>query len=228
MEILHEMDDSQLETTLIRLCLALPKFSYLIRTCPPTYISRATRDFDVAMKEALESILGVPLSEWPWLKASLPSSHGGVNLRSASLHAPTDFMASSSHSKTLVGKMLKRAPGLSPHISFTVAALSFAAFRPDWQCLEDIDVPLGQYYRSPSMRSCLLSLAPSTRARTQALSSALPHAGDWLNGVPSAALGLLHDREFCSCLRYWLGVPLHSTSYFCPECHSTADPFGDY
>ena len=75
----------------------------------------------------------------------------------------------------------------------------------------------------------LLSSTPSTRARTLALSSALPHAGDWLNGVPSAALGLLlHDREFRSCLRYWLGVPLHSTSYFCPECRSTADPFGDH
>ena len=65
LEILHEMDDSQLETTLIRSCLALPKFSYLIRTCPPTYISRATRDFDVAMREALESILGGPYLSGP-------------------------------------------------------------------------------------------------------------------------------------------------------------------
>ena len=29
-------------------------------------------------------------------------------------------------------------------------------------------------------------------------------------------------------LRYWLGVSLHSTAYSCPECHSTADPFGDH
>ena len=57
LEILHEMDDSQLETTLIRSCLVLPKFYYLIRTCPPIYISRATRNFD-------------------GLKASLPSSRG--------------------------------------------------------------------------------------------------------------------------------------------------------
>ena len=69
LEILHEMGDSQLETTLIHSCLALPKFSYLISTCRPTYISQATRDFDVAMREALESILGGPLSEWSWLKA---------------------------------------------------------------------------------------------------------------------------------------------------------------
>ena len=25
---------------------------------------------------------------------------------------------------------------------------------------------------------------------------------------------------------YWLGVPLHCSSYSCPECHNTADPFG--
>ena len=60
-------------------------------------------------------------------------------------------------------------------------------------------------------------------------SSALPHAGDWLNGVPSTALGLLlHDQEFHCCLRYWLGTPLHSSAYSCPECHSIADPFGDH
>ena len=52
---------------------------------------------------------------------------------------------------------------------------------------------------------------------------------DWLNGVPSAALGLLlRDQEFCSCLRYWLCVPLHITAYSCPECHAMADPYGDH
>ena len=57
----------------------------------------------------------------------------------------------------------------------------------------------------------------------------LPHAGDWLNGVPSEALGLrLQDREFRVSLRYWLGVPLHSSPYSCPECHATADEFGDH
>ena len=46
---------------------------------------------------------------------------------------------------------------------------------------------------------------------------------------PAATLGLhLRDEEFRCCLRYWLGVPLHSTSYSCPECHSSADPLGDH
>ena len=42
-------------------------------------------------------------------------------------------------------------------------------------------------------------------------------------------LGLhLHDTEFRSCLRYWLGVPLHSSPHPCPECGGTADALGDH
>ena len=228
---LHDMQDSQLETTLLRSCLALPRFSYILRTTPPSYIEQAARDFDVAVRETLEAIVGIPITEWSWLKASLPSSRGGINLRSASLHAPAAYLASASCSQELVGKMLGRPSGCSPHIRSVVAALSASASRPDWQALEDINVPLRQHSLSLAIDEAtyqrLLSYAPSTRARALVHSSALPHAGDWR--VPSTALGLhLQDQEFRCCLRYWLGVPLHSTSYCCPECHSTADPFGDH
>ena len=121
---LHDMQDSQLETALLRSCLALPKFSYILRTSPPSYIEQAARDFDVAVRETFEVILGCPLSEWSWLKASLPSSHGGINLRSASLHAPAVFLASSSCSQELVGKMLGRVPSRSPHVGSAIAALA--------------------------------------------------------------------------------------------------------
>ena len=60
--------------------------------------------------------------------------------------------------------------------------------------LEDIDVPLHQHSLSlandEALHQQLLSSAPSTHSRALALSSALPHAGDWLNGIPTAALGL--------------------------------------
>ena len=121
----------------------------------------------------------------------------------------------------------------SPHSETKVAALSAAASRPDWQCLEDIDVPLKQYSLSIAIDEALyrylLSTASSTHAHALALSSALPHAGDWLNGVPSATLGLhLQDQEFRCCLHYWLGVPLHRFSYSHPEYHNRPDPFGDH
>ena len=225
---LHDMQDSQLETTLLRSCLALPKFSYILRTSPPSYIEQASRDFDVAVRETLEVILGGPLSEWSGLKASLPSSRGGINLRSASLHAPAAFLASSC-SQELVGKMLGRLPSRSPHVGSAVAALATSTSRPDWQLLEDIDVPLQQHSLSLAIDEAayqrLLSSAPSSHDHALAHSSVLPHAGDWLNGVPSTALGLhLHDQEFRCCLRYWLGVPLHSTSYSCQSAAAQRTP----
>ena len=59
--------------------------------------------------------------------------------------------------------------------------------------------------------------------------SAIRHAGDWLNVVPSSALGLhLLDREFRFCLQYWLGLQMFEEGLRCPVCHAVADPFGDH
>ena len=55
------------------------------------------------------------------------------------------------------------------------------------------------------------------------LSTALPHASDWLNVVPLSLL--LHDQEFRFCLRYWLGLPLYADPSLCQR---PADPFGDH
>ena len=61
------------------------------------------------------------------------------------------------------------------------------------------------------------------------LSSAIHHAGDWLNVIPSPSLGLhLHDREFCFCLQYWLGLQMFEDYGICPVCQSGADRFGDH
>ena len=73
----------------------------------------------------------------------------------------------------------------------------------------------------------LLSSAPDTRSRALALSSSIPHAGDWLNVVPSSTLGLhLHDREFRLCVDYWLGLKMSDEESRCPLCAGkrVADP----
>ena len=203
----------------------------------PVHLAISSRQlakgFDAALRETLEAILGGPTTEWSWLKASLPSSRGGINLRWASLHAPAAFVASSISSCNMVGRLLNQTPSSSPVLGAAIAALSTSAARPDWQLLDEIDVPTTQHHLSLAIDEAvhhqLLSLAPSTRARALALSTSLPHTGDWLNGVPSATLGLhLQDQSFRCCLRYWLGVPLHSSPYSCPECRSIADEFGDH
>ena len=229
----HYLDDSQLETTLLRSCLALPKISYVLRACPPTHLTQAAEELDFAMRETLETITGVPMSDWSWLKASLPCSRGGLNICSTVLHAPAALIASSHSAQSLVESILGFSPGTSHHINAAVTALAATAARLNWTCLEEVDVPLHQkplsYAIDDASYQHLLSTAPTTRSRALTLSCGLPHAGDCLNVVPSPPMGLhLQDKEFRSCLRYWLGVSLHSSSYPCPECEGIADVFGDH
>ena len=107
---LQDMDDSQLEVTLLRSCLALPKVAFILRACPPSHILHAATEFDTTIRQTLEAIVGGPVSDWSWLKASLPSNWGGLNLRSASRHAPAAYLASSTCSQSLVEQILGQPP----------------------------------------------------------------------------------------------------------------------
>jgi hypothetical protein len=83
-----------METALLRSCLSLPKISFTLRTCAPNLIHPALAAFDNIMRDSLEDLCGGPISDWSWLKASLPVSLGGLNLRQAPLHAPAAFIGS--------------------------------------------------------------------------------------------------------------------------------------
>ena len=67
------------------------------------------------------------------------------------------------------------------------------------------------------------------QSRALALSCSIPHAGDWLNAIPSRTLGLLFlDRKCHVCLQYWLGLPIFSESSRCSICHVSADQYGNH
>ena len=149
------------------------------------------------------------------------------------LHAPAAFISSAASTKILVERILNRPTNLDTYLEKAVSALSSSSSHPEWLNLDDIDIPLRQRHLScaidEAMYQNLLDTSPSTRARALANSSALPHAGDWLNGVPSDVLGLhMQDKEFNSCLKYWLGIPLHSAPHLCPACRTSADEYGDH
>ena len=105
----------------------LPKLAYALHTHPLHYITEATRDFDALIRESLETIVRGPISEWSWLKASLPSTLGGINLGSTSLHAPAANVASSLSSDTLVSDLLGELVDHSAGLGLALAALSISA-----------------------------------------------------------------------------------------------------
>lgn len=185
------------------------------------------------MRDALSDIAGNPIPDWSWLKASLPSSRGGLNIRRACLHAPAAYVSSLNESRSLVARILGHTPDFHRCLDSTIPALANAAARPGWASLEDIDVPLKQKSLSHCIDvasfNMLVDTAPNTRSKALALSSSLKHAGDWLNVVPSSTLGLhLQDREFRFCLGYWLGLKLSESDSVCAVCRSKNDDYGDH
>ncbi len=230
---LPDLQDSQMETTLLRHCLALPKVAFALRTCPPSHLQEAATAFDHAMRDALTDLAGGPLSAWAWLKASLPSSLGGLTVRQASLHAPAAYLASLSQCDDLVTGILGYVPKASQHLIPALSSLAQATGKPEWTSIQDVDVPLRQRPLSHTIDLAsfdeLIACSQDDRSRALAHSTALPHAGDWLNVIPSKALGLhLQDLEFRLCLQYWLGLRMVEEGAPCPVCQRVADPYGDH
>ena len=136
-------------------------------------------------------------------------------------------------SRGLVSRILGHTPP-SFHQATSVGLLAEAAGRPDWTSLDEVDVPHRQRPLSHSIDDCcfqlLLESAPDKRSMALAHSSSLPNAGDWLNAIPSSALGLhISDRDFRLCLGYWLGLRMvgedDSSSLV---CQGQADGYGDH
>ena len=186
------------------------------------------------MYDFISDLAGGPLSDWSWLKASLPVSYGGLGIRRASLHAPAAFIGSYAQGQSLIEDILGHSPSTSPHLSPALADLALAAGRADWSSdIQSLDVSPCQHQLSQAIdQACftrLLQQSPNPRFRALALSCAIPHAGDWLRVIPSSTLGLhLLDWEFRLCLQYWLGIPLLEEGLGCSVCSVVSDGLGDH
>ena len=175
------MGDSQLESTILSSCLALPKVSFVFRPAHPVIFTISPRSSTLpCVRRTLESIIGGPVSDWSCLKSILPSSRGGLNLRSASRHAPAAFLSSYAASLPLVERILGLHPGPSPHTAAAVSVLANSAATPEWLSLEDIDVPVRQHHLSLAIDEAshhlLQSSAPTIHSRALAQSTSLHHS----------------------------------------------------
>ena len=136
---------------ILSLSLSLPKISYSLHTCPHSYLDRAFELFDQAIRDALEDLVGAPLPDWAWPKASLPVKRRGLNISCAALHGPAAYLGSLEQSRPLVERILGYSSGPPSHLYDSIVALAAAADHPNWLSLEDINIPLCQSSISSSI-----------------------------------------------------------------------------
>ena len=109
---LSSLQDLQMAVTFLRSSWSFSKMSYLIRTTPSTFISDALEAFDAKVRETFSDLLSISIPDWSWLKATLPCSMGGLNLRLAALHSPAAYLSSVHSCSDLISKII-RTPSIS-------------------------------------------------------------------------------------------------------------------
>lgn len=134
--------------------------------------------------EIVTNLIGGPLpdSDWSWLKASLPSSVGGLSIRQASLNSPAAYISS--------------YPMQISHVQYTGACWSATStsscghYIRGCSCiLAGLGIHQQYWYSSHSTHPFLKNLwgllmscwpsAPNIQSKVLALSSAIQHASDY-------------------------------------------------
>lgn len=195
---------------LLRASISIPRLIYFLR-CAPTWRNHAALLlYDNALKIAVEGILNCSLSPDSWSQSSLPVKFGGLGVRHAVETAIPSFLASSY--------------SCLPHLN---------SLLPDFLCEQDDAVTEGEQQWSlhgptelPPMLlrgsqkvwelpiitktiSTLLSTALTPHDTARILAMDQPHAGAWLNALPSPQLGThLSNDSFRVAVAFRLGCEI--------------------
>jgi hypothetical protein len=92
--------------TLIKNCLFIPKFNFLLRTTPFWKFSNCFNSIDSSLKPSLERILNLRLTDLQWRQSTLPIIFGGLGIRRISDICLPAFLSSIHGVKKLVSLLL--------------------------------------------------------------------------------------------------------------------------
>ena len=221
--LLPFIEDPHTEFVLLRSCLALPKLMFSLRTVDTTDHQEPLQEYDRITREALTRIMGSPLQDLQWSQATLPTSMGGLGLRSAVEHAPGAYVASYTSSQPLL-KSLLALPEETPSLPLPPTSLNlFSELMGEEATTESLE-GCGQKFLSLQVDLAAAARLADVTARLGSLreqarlaSLSLPYAGTWLNVVPSPALGLhLRGPEFITAIKYRLGADIFRSAGPCP------------
>jgi hypothetical protein len=92
--------------TLIKNCLFIPKFNFLLRATSFWKFSNYVNSIDSSLKSSLERILNLRLTDLQWCESTLPIRFGGLRIRRISDICLPDFLSSIHGVKKLVSLLL--------------------------------------------------------------------------------------------------------------------------
>jgi len=230
---LSELDDAQVAYTLLRACANWNKVAHLTQTVPPSLFREAGTVFDEGLRKAFAGISTVIPTDKAWLQCTLPTTTGGLGLRSSVAHAPAAYVASvlmCSHLSTALGPKIEPTEfqGFEEAVCelntrVDVAPVDLASFSPI-----KAQQGLSKLIDARTLRELKAGEDRYGLARLQLVTQ--QGVGEWLNVLPSPKTHTkMTSPEFVISLRRWLGLPVYDTSLHCTRCgRAIADTLGNH
>src|SRR3546814_5310276 len=104
LDAVAQLNNPQVEYTLMRQCGAFQRAVYLMRACPMEENKGFVEELDKMAKASLHRLLGVALDEDQQLQAALKTSLGGLGMRNCVDHQSATFISCSRSEDRRVGK----------------------------------------------------------------------------------------------------------------------------
>jgi Reverse transcriptase (RNA-dependent DNA polymerase) len=228
--------DPQKELLLLRCCSGATKMVYWLRTCRPDFLIDDILKFDRVIDDALQHILGVPITGDKRITMHLPLSFGGLGIPIASITKEAAFVSS-------VGSSWKLQPVEKPRHGFNEAIgilqnqSSVVPILPS-KNISDVSpqfYPAKEFKQSNFMQAInsklLDGIMMTMDEKTKLIlkGRACKGANYWLTTVPNRWNNTeIEPAAFRSLLKYSTGIPLMAGDQPCPDCHKMQDKFGHH
>jgi len=215
---------SQEALLLLRMSLFAPRIIYLFRTTPCFTKKEFLDSLDNLLRDTLESILNLRLTERLFSKATLPISAGGLGVRSASEVALPCYLSSLAASVDMVHQILP----CNLHASFSESQSSLQTLLPsnlepefDFKSQSEIDKLFWSSRKSSLLESC------ETVLERAVMLSAEENLGfKWLQVIPNTNTNTALDN---TTFRIAVGLRLHADickNHVCRLCKQVIDSKG--
>jgi hypothetical protein len=197
---------------LLKNCFSLPKLQYILR-CAPCYKSAVLKEYDNVIRDTLQCILNITLSDTAWHQATLPVRNGGIGIRLATQVALPAFLSSVASSNELVLQIL--APRF--HNSAGINNQLFVAAVEEWktranQCQLPEVIIKQRAWDAPLVgvaMEVVLSAAHNQAGIARLNAAAAPHSGAFLQTLPCSSVGTrLDDASLRIAIALRLGAPV--------------------
>jgi hypothetical protein len=211
---------------LLRMSFSAPKILHILR-CSPCVGHPGLSKFDDILRDGLNAIINIQLTNDQWLQASLPVKDGGLGVRRVSSLASSAFLASAASTQVLQERLLSTCQRTMEDPSLA-AIVSMWTSSNNQACPQGLAAHRQQNWDRPGIENeklRLLSVYPDNVNQARILATRAPHSGDWLTALPLTTCGLRLDDES---IRVAVGLRLGLSiceSHKCP-CGAMVDPTG--